>query len=701
MAFKRRNSRPVSKDFTLYFEHCKAVAELLQKEVESFGMTVTALRVDPPAGIMPRLEKQQRQLLAVASAAASGKKKKTKRIPIQGQANEQQIIAFGEVLRHFTHATADEFLEFHSTHMALNAPTMSGKTGLINVCSFLAPVLHLLTGEDFLIKRLLINSNTLESQSDIALSSFMRLYGRTIQFEFDGLSMTLEKYIQELNDRVSILRQEGLESANFRASPQKALAFEQLKNAVQAEDNLHMIACCDEAHYRTEKNSILHQMIRGEQDWIGEKICYVAFSATNYAFSQFAEENGYPIVTMPPADGYVGYGWVGSKRYDMIVPELASLEEFDEMSGAGLCDVKDVGNLALAKHKKKHTDPVRALRAYEDFVNRWKWAVYRAAKYCLITSNKTGSKGMVVRGLIDNNAMSPIVASLNRMFGKDIVFILYNSDTKKDMVCAPDENPLEAMVTREAGPPENRRPYVLVGTGEFRLGNDLGRDCLVGLEFGDMEPQVLMQSIPGRMTGYKDRTFVILCDSNIRMLRNYILTGKWQKEGKRGNVKVISPYKRHVVVNHVKRYEMIPSSALPASLRNELNKFVREHAAVKPGTNKTNYNIVRKESGGIFPVELFDQLVAALPSTAEKVLPAKHLRQTDGRLHVAIRSKHSLNLTNMGGGKVGGNTNLGEGRFEPALFVDENLNIAHCKLFLAVPVESQSITKRPFYSHAG
>ena len=682
MAFKRRSDRiHTPKNPELYRKHCKFVAELLQGVLAQFDMKVKVIDVPPAAGIMDKLEKQERVF------GFSGQS-----IPIQGQANPQQIMAFGEMLRNFIHITNDEeFLDFQAFHMALNAPTMSGKTGLINVCSFMGPILYLLTGKDFLIKRLLINNNTLESQSDIALQAFFGLYSQSLEFEFDGHTMTLEQYKRELTDRIPELRQDNVDMANFRSSNTRALAFEQLKKILLAYENLHLIACCDEAHYRTDRDSVLHKMIRGEQTWIGEKICYVAFSATNYAFNQFAENNGQPIVTMPPSDGYVGYGWVGGKRFDMITPEVISLQEFDEMSGAGLYSVRDVKKLDPEKNPSiKHCDQFR---------KKWMWAIYHAAKYCLISSNTNNAKGMVIRGLNNNTIMEQIVCVLNRMFGQEIIFILYNGDTKKEVVCGPDENPVETMITQAAGPPENRRPYVLIGTGEFRCGNDLGRDCLAGLEFNEkMEPQVLMQSIAGRMTGYKGRTIVILSGHNVKMLKNYILTGKWQVETKRGT-KAISPCKRHVVVNHVKRVERLPCAEMDFDTRKELNKFVREHAKVEfSEESTTGYEIIRRKTGPIFPIEMFDKIGKSIKRIkSETVLPASSLKGKDGKLNVAIRSVDSLNLSNMGGG----NTNFGQGaegdRKEPALIVDKDLNIVFCQLYLANPVQTQGLTKRPFY----
>ena len=163
MAFKRRSDRiHTPKNSDLYLKHCKFVAELLQGVLSQFDVKVNVIDCPPAPGLMSKLEGQERAF------GFSGEL-----IPIQGQANPQQIMAFGEMLRNFLNVVdhdEDKLLNFQAIHMALNAPTMSGKTGLINVCSFFGTILHLLTGEDFLVKRLLINNNTLESQSGLGCS---------------------------------------------------------------------------------------------------------------------------------------------------------------------------------------------------------------------------------------------------------------------------------------------------------------------------------------------------------------------------------------------------------------------------------------------------------------------------------------------------------------------------------------------------
>lgn len=501
---------------------------------------------------------------------------KSKKRPIKGQMTKQQVDAFKEILALLVRKNPKtKKWEFAPTHIAIKALTQAGKTGLISVCAYLPLAIYLLTGKFAHFTRFIVNNKTLETQSRIAYNNFIAMYDHTIRLKCGPKSFTLASFNNMTRDKFPELTKFERDWT-LRTSGHLKDAFRNLVEYTECK-NIYLISMCDEAQARIDKNGVMHQMMRSDDQWISDKAIFLGLSATNYAFGQMCDERGYPTVKMYPGEHYTGYRWLDDEAIDMIVPAILSLQDLDELAGTNL-SFKDISNL-LDNNWEGYQEKQK-----KQYRKQWAAQLVQLARFCLFGDGVPGvakkGKGILVRA-VNHNATMTLIVDILRMLSPDIVWILYNADTK----CSFEEEKtaIEQTIEYYAGPIENRTPFVMIFTGDGRMGADCPADCKYGIDFTkESEPQPLIQSIAGRITGYfKGKTCVVLSEKNARMLRRYVETGRWEKFKERTEEwKPVSPKRQHLCQAQGESSHAIAADELPPKTAKLFQKMIDECAKI-------------------------------------------------------------------------------------------------------------------------
>ena len=425
MPVKTRNAKSLGRDQSLYEKHLQEKVSMLQKVLKPYGIKVKAqAKPNAAKGILQNLQNQ----------AESELKK-----PIKGEINQQQVVAFSEILEYLVYQDDNTGVWHQSLrHLAINAFTMSGKTGLISLCSFLPPIIYLLTGMHPVLVRLLINNCGLEFQSDRSSQMFGELYG-DIEFSFSEIdadgkknthTTTLRDYIQDVMTKFPELEDFPMYGQTFRTTPSLVPEFQKMIDYISKnkENGLLGLAFCDEVHARCDKGGVMQRMLNdtSADKWISDGVVLLGSSATNHAYGKFCEQEGNPCINMKPGPNYTGFGWLMGTRCPVAnIPKVMSFREFDDISGC-VTDM-DVKNLDYNTWDKEDFAQCKIWR------RKWMQNFYKMVQFCLLTDNPAQGKGFLARIVVNNSTMKKVVDEMQEMYGSRIEFILYNQNTTKSI----------------------------------------------------------------------------------------------------------------------------------------------------------------------------------------------------------------------------------------------------------------------------
>lgn len=544
----------------------KQVAQL-QKILNKFEIKVEASSINFNAKITNDLENQ---------------KKNKNYIPISGEFTEKQLETFDKLLDCFLSNQNNQY-EFNDTHIAVNAATQSGKTGFINLCSFVPLIVNLLTKKHICLFRLIVDNLDLAEEADITSKDFQKLYGSII-FEHKKNQLTLNEYHEKKLHLFPELGHEmGYDTPStgeiIRTSPSKKnktnRSFEIVKNNFNK--GMRAIVFCDESHARIDPNGTLTKMLDiirfDPQSWLNDGFSYIGLSATNYAFSTFCANNGYRVLTMSPGEKYTGFGWINGISEKMIRPKVLSIEEFDKLAGTQLSKF-DTRKLA---HQKANDE------GYDDNRSGWINSFIKMVKWCLLEKNPANGNGLFARVIVNNDTTDGLAESLQEII-PEIEFISFTGSARdtKDSLKRVIEARLKA---------SGRKKYVILFTANGRMGLVLRDDCRYCLECSKkIEPQTLEQAGPGRMTGYnKGIPWIMLCEENAILLNRYMDTGRWEKKSKKSkNFSPVSPYmKYHGIAKRIfEVFDVADHGKVGKKAVEKINLDIKKFAKLKRNQSK-------------------------------------------------------------------------------------------------------------------
>jgi hypothetical protein len=573
-------------DLKPYKYHVKKIVKLLQKEFRRFGLTVLE-----PENYALCDGKIIRELIDNHGT-------------INGMCFSQQIIALTNILDCLLRSKKGDRWNIEATHIAVEAPTLSGKTGLQNLCAFLPVILHLLTGQASIIIRFLINDTSLEKQAEEEGKVFNGLYGH-IRLKYKNETSTINEYCEMLKRNIKDIPPDFPAIGKFiRTSRSKESELEKLKEITH--NKMRIIALCDESHYRANNDSVMSDMIpffkESHKKWLDSNIIFIGLSATNYALmatfrklrqlrtkkvkslADTIRELGYPCLVMKPGENYTGIPWLGGEYLkDVIIPKVMSFSDIPAMSETDTQILSETRELLA-----------------ESIDDKWINSFVKLVRYCLLFPNPADGRGMLVRVINDNNKTKEIIEKIKKKL-TCVKFILHNQDKTHETIVG--------QVAKEIG---TYTYYVVFVTGRGRLGSVPPTNCKYGIDFSrKSEPQPLLQGIFGRMTGYnKGVTWVILSEFSSGIINRYIECGNIVDEKNRP----VSPYKRQVSISNCsKNYRATvayPASLLNSKFRDELEKEIHSCAEIRTKIvdGKVKRKVIRVEEEGVISKKSYNKI---------------------------------------------------------------------------------------------